>query len=419
MKKNDKKLNIDIEPALPNWFWHTVERIGSRLFCSKLFGSTSKINLINCENLEAPYLILANHAGFVDFCHVALAMGKTKTSWVASANEFEGFRAWLFEKAKVIPKKRFTKDFKLIKQIIDATRNKKICMTIYPESRFSFAGINEDIGTALGKLAKKCKVPVVVVNQKGNFLRSPQWCKHPYRDIPMICDFTQVVTKDEVLNLSAEEIQKRIEDAFAYDDYQYHLDSGYKMKSKNRAKNIHKLLYKCPHCGSEHHMDSKGIKLWCNNCNTIWEMNEYSQLICQNKEDLFTHVPDWYRYEREEVKKEVFNKTYSVTEYVRVEYHDFAKKKFIKKGYAKMIHDLDGYHFEGTLNDGTNFTFTKTPETTKSVHVEYNYKKRGEAIDIVHNNETYFVYPLNKTSNLTKYHLATEAIYQNYVKYNK
>jgi hypothetical protein len=47
-----------------------------------------------------------------------------------------------------------------------------------------------------------------------------------------------------------------------------------------------------------------------------------------------------------------------------------------------------------------------------SVHVEYNYKKRGEAIDIIHNNEIYFVYPLNKTSNLTKYHLATEEIYK-------
>ena len=43
-----------------------------------------------------------------------------------------------------------------------------------------------------------------------------------------------------------------------------------------------------------------------------------------------------------------------------------------------MIHDNDGYHFIGTLSDGTDFTFTKTPETTRSVHIEYDYKKQGE-----------------------------------------
>ena len=407
-----EKFNMDIEPATPNLFWHLVEKVGSWYFCSKLFGTGSKINRINCEDLEAPYLVLSTHASFVDFAHNTLAMKKDRSSWVASVDEFIGIRAWLFSKAKVIPKRKFTNDIQLVKKVINATKNKKICMTIYPEARFSLAGVNEDIGTALGKLAKKCKVPVVVVNQKGNFLRSPQWCKHPYRDIPVICNFTQVVTKEEVLNLSAEEIQTRIEEAFVYDDYKYHLESGYKMKCKKRAENIHKILYKCPHCGSEHHMDSKGIKLWCNNCNTIWEMNEYSQLICQNKEDIFTHVPDWYCYEREETKKEVLNNEYKVVERVRVEHLKTARKGFIFKGYANMIHDNDGYHFEGTLDDGTDFTFTKAPETTRSMHIEYDYKERGDALDIVFNNETYFVYPLNKQSNLTKYHFATEEIYK-------
>ena len=207
-------------------------------------------------------------------------------------------------------------------------------------------------------------------------------------------------------------INKKIEEAFVYDDYKWQFDNKIQIKCKKRAENIHKILYKCPHCGSEHHMDSKGIKLWCNNCNTIWEMNEYSQLICQNKEDIFTHVPDWYRYEREETKKEVLNNEYKVVERVRVEHLKTARKGFIFKGYANMIHDNDGYHFEGTLDDGTDFTFTKTPETTRSMHIEYDYKERGDALDIVFNNETYFVYPLNNQSNLTKYHFATEEIYK-------
>lgn len=411
MKKEIEKFNMDIEPNLPNHFWHFVEKTIAKFYCSKLFGTGSKINRINCENLKAPYLVLSTHASFVDFAHNVLAMKKDRSSWVASVDEFIGIRSWMFTKAAVIPKRKFTNDIQLVKKIIQATRNKKICMTIYPEARFSLAGINEDIGTALGKLVKICGVPVVVVNQKGNFLRSPQWCKHPYRDIPVICDFIQVVTKEETSTLSAEEIQTRIEEAFKYDDYKYHLESGYKMKCKKRAENIHKILYKCPHCKSEHHMASKGIKLWCNSCGAKWEMNEYSQMISENNENIFTHVPDWYNWEKEETIKEVEKNEYNVKERVRIEHLVNQKIGFKVVGEVDMIHDVNGYHFIGNLNDGTPFTFDKAPQSTRSMHIEYDYKGKGDALDIVYNDETYFAYPLNNESNLTKYHFATEAIY--------
>ena len=41
-------------------------------------------------------------------------------------------------------------------------------------------------------------------------------------------------------------------------------------------------------------------------------MDYYGQLHCINGEETFTHVPDWYRYEREETNKEVENGTYYV-----------------------------------------------------------------------------------------------------------
>ena len=105
------------------------------------------------------------------------------------------------------------------------------------------------------------------------------------------------------------------------------------------------------------------------------------------------------------------NGTYYVKERVRVEHLVNAKVGFKVLGEVDMIHDNDGYHFEGTLNDGTPFTFTKTPQTTRSVHIEYDFKERGDALDIVYNDETYFVFPLTNASSLTKYNFSTEAIY--------
>ena len=45
-------------------------------------------------------------------------------------------------------------------------------------------------------------------------------------------------------------------------------------------------------------------------------------------------------------------------------------------------------------------------------HIEYDYKKRGDAIDIATEDDTFFVYPLNNSNVLTKLHFATEAIYR-------
>ena len=46
-----------------------------------------------------------------------------------------------------------------------------------------------------------------------------------------------------------------------------------------------------------------------------------------------------------------------------------------------------------------------------SCHIEYDYKKRGDAIDLATTDDTYFVFPLNSENMLTKLHLATEALY--------
>ena len=95
--------------------------------------------------------------------------------------------------------------------------------------------------------------------------------------------------------------------------------------------------------------------------------------------------------------------------------YNFPAVKGIQAGREYFISMVQVYCIAHNRYD---FTFTKTPETTRSVHIEYDYKKRGDALDIVYNNETYFVFPLDNQSNLTKYHFATEEIYKKAVSEN-
>ena len=77
-----------------------------------------------------------------------------------------------------------------------------------------------------------------------------------------------------------------------------------------------------------------------------------------------------------------------------------------------MRQDDQGIHIVGKLDDGSDFDLFKPANTTASLHIEYNYKKRGDAIDIATMEETYFVYPLNNPNVLTKLHFATEALFK-------
>lgn len=374
------------------------------------FAGGYKVNKENCEDLKPPYLILCNHASFVDFPMVVKAIFPRRCGWVISIEEFIG-KEWLLRGIGGIYKRKFTSDLSVVKHILTVLTRHKLSCAIYPEARFALCGINEQIDNALGKLAKAAKCPVVTFIQQGNFLRSPQWNKHPYRKVPIQGTFKQIVSKEEVMTLSAEEIQARIEKEFVYDDYAWQRDNKIAIKSKYRAHNLHKVLYQCPVCKKEFVTDSFETKIWCNHCKASWEMDVYGQLHRENGEDVFTHVPDWYNWERENVRREVREGRYYFEDTARLERLVNCRIGFENIGDVKLVQDYNGITMSGTLSDGTNFEFNRTVASMRSLHIEYNFKKRGDAIDLATLKDTYFVFPKTSHNVLTKLHFATEELH--------
>ena len=363
----------------------------------------------NFKSYKEPSLILCNHASMIDMANVVGSMFPYRVCWVASIEEFNG-RNWLFRRLGVFPKRKFTTDLIVIKRTAELIRKRNMSVCIYPEARFSLAGINEDISKALGKLAKLCKCRVIVIKQKGNFVMSPQWNKHPYRGNKVYVEATEIFSAKDAETMTADALQQKIEESFVYNDYKWANENKIRIKCKKRAQNIHKILYKCPTCNKEGKTNSKGIHIWCENCNSKWEMDEYSELHCLTGENKFKLPSDWYLWEKQECINEVNNGTYKFEDDVRIEKLINSKVKFKQIGTIHMTHDVHGYKLEGTLDDGTPFNLIKAPLSTRSVHIEYNYKGRGDALDIATLEDTWWVYPVNPCC-LTKFNFATEAIY--------
>lgn len=415
--KEEKRFDMFKQPGKPKWYLVALERFLTFFWLTyeKIFKGF-KLDKSETKNLKGPVFCLSNHASMIDFPISVAALTPNKTTWVAAIEEYDG-REWLFRKMGMIPKRKFTHGTVTAKHIIRAVTKNKQTVTIYPEARFIVGGIGEQLDGGLGKMVKIMGVPVVRLRIENNFLRSPQWCKHPYRDIPVYAKTSVLVSAEETKTLTAEEIQKRIEESFVYDQYKFQYDNKLLMKSKNRAKNIHKILYKCPHCKTEFETDSDGTKIWCKKCGHTWEMDGYSRLHAVEGETYFEHVPDWYLWERAEVRREIEQGTYRFEDAVRVMHH-INTKTLRYEGTVRCVHDASGFTFKGTLDNGEQFEMTKSVASMYSLHIDYDFRKSGNAFDIATDHETYFMYPVTNQNPLTKLQFAVEELYNFYIREN-
>lgn len=412
MKNLGKRFDMYRKPVKPRWYLKIVEFIAAPFYLLFNKGHVKVDKAV--KKIKGPYLILATHASFMDFPQIVCGLMPRTTGWVMSVEEFRRGN-FLMGGIGGMPKRKFTHDIVTAKHIMYYIKKLKHTCTIFPEARFEFAGVNERLDGALGKLCKVLGVPLVMCMSNGNFLNSPQWSKHPYRKIRQEAHIYQLCSAEEIKNLPAEEIQQRIEKAFEKDEYKWQVEKGYHIKCKERAKGLHKLLYKCPVCGKEFKTDSAGIHIWCNECGSKWEMDTLSRLKGVNTDKGFSHVPDWYRWEREQVKREVESGAYHFEDDIRIEDYYNNKTSCIEVGFGHVVHDKNGFTITGEV-DGKPFELNKPASSMYSVHVEYDFLGRGDAFDIATDKTTYFMYLKNAYNYLTKMHLAQEAIYDFYGK---
>lgn len=412
MKKQPKRFDMYRKPNKPRFYLKLVEYLVAPFYM--LFSNAHVKTDKAVKELKGPYLILSTHASFIDFPMVVTGIMPRTTGWVMSVEEFRR-GDWLMYGIGGMPKRKFTHDIVTAKHILRYLKTQKHTCTLYPEARFEFAGINERLDEALGKMCKHANVPVVMCMANGNFLNSPQWCKHPYRNIRQEAHLYVLLTPEEMKNMTADEVQAKIEKAFEKDEYKWQVEKNYHIKCKQRAKGLHRILYKCPACNTEFKTKSEGIYLWCEACGAKWEMDTLSRLKGMNTDKGFSHIPDWYRWEREEVRKEVRNGSYRFEDDVRVEDYYSTPVGFVNVGDAHVVHDENGFTFNGTVN-GKPFTLNKPISSMYSVHVEYDFLNRGDAFDIATDETTYFMFLKTAENYLTKMHFAQEELYDYHVK---
>ena len=404
--KNKKRYKVKYPIRQPRFITFLIWILSKIL----LIGKKYRIEKVNMEGLKPPYMLLSNHQYFIDFEITAVATYPHRINNVVSIDGFYR-RPWLLELIGAICTRKFTMDLHLVRSIRKVTkRGDVLCM--YPEARYSPCGVQSYIPDALGLLIKRNRVPVVTVVHHGNYLHTPFWNYRKKRKVPHHTVLTQLLTVEQIDAMTPEEIMVALRKALTYDEYKYQKENGILIKEPYRAEGLHKVLYQCPHCMTESQMDSKGAELFCKSCGKTWFMEEDGSLTAKEGETEFSHIPDWFAWEREQVQKQVEAGTYVFEDEVDV-YSLPRCWKFEHLGKGKLLHHPEtGFVLEGEYN-GETYRIQRTPMQTNSLHIEYDYCyiKPFDCVDISTENDSFYCYP-TKPNVVTKLAFATEILYQ-------
>ena len=369
-----------------------------------------KIDKIDMKGLKPPYVLLCNHTSFMDFKVMTAAIFPYRANYVVAIDGFIG-REMLLRKVGCICKRKFTNDIGLIRHINHVVNVNKDIIVLHPEARYSLAGTNAILPQSLGKLIKFLNVPVVALNMHGNYLNSPCW-NLKERGNRIEAQMTQIITKSQIKTLTHDQINDCINKALIYDDFAWQKENNIIIKYENNAKGLHKVLYQCPSCMTESQMDSDKDRIWCRHCNKVWIMSELGELKAEKGITEFTHIPDWYEFERKQVRTQIEEKVYEFSDDVLVDSLPNAEG-YIRLGTAKLSHNMNGFRLEGNF-DGKSFTLNKEPLSMYSCHIEYDYLNNGDCIDLSTLDDTYYIYPQGKLFSVTKISLATEELFKFY-----
>ena len=224
----------------------------------------------------------------------------------------------------------------------------------------------------------------------------------------------QIITLEEISILTTEEINQRINRSFRYDDFAWQRENKVPVMFKDRAKGLHKVLYKCPACGTEYKTESDRDELWCGHCGKKWKMSIYGELEATDGINIFSHIPDWYEWEREQVRKEVEDGNYNL-ECETIVRSLPNSKGFINIGDATLVHNMDGFELKGSF-DGADYSLNLPSKSLYSVHIEYNYGRyKRDAVELNTLHDSIWIFPKGEDFSVTKISLATEELF-NYMK---
>ena len=424
MKISVKNLPYEQVMALPrpkrrrpkkiSFFWRGLIRV---LTCFGMAGTkfTYETERLELLGKKEPCLILMNHSCFLDMQIAHRILFPRHFSIIATFDSFVGLGGlmnWVIRQIGGIPTQKFVTDLSLISDMQYCFKELKTSVLMYPEAGYSFDGTCTPLPRKMGIMLKKLDVPVVMIESFGAFSRNPLYNELQVRKgVKVSAKAKLLYTREEIREKSVQELSDGLDEAFSFDQFKWQKEKGVEIHEDFRADGLNRILYKCPHCGTEGKMEGRGIHLTCHSCGKKWELTPLGEMKALEGETEYTHIPDWYRWEREQVRQEILEGKYRLEADVDIGMLVDTRHLYMV-GEGHLTHDAEnGFTLTGC---GGKLNYTQKPRACYSVNADYYWYELGDIISIGNSEGLYYCFPRNAGDFVAKTRFAAEEMYKLY-----
>lgn len=397
-------------PKKPGIFFRSLIRVLSQagLAGTDFTYTTERMELIGKNE---PCLILMNHSCFLDLQIVSKVFYPKPYCIVCTSDGFVGMGGMmekLMRSIGCIPTRKFVTDLRLVQDIQYALKKLNASVLMYPEASYSFDGTATPLPRKMGVLLKKFDVPVVMITTTGAFSRNPLYNELQVRkSVPVSAKVECLFTREEIRELSVGALSDRLDEAFAFDHFRWQKETGTQIHDDFRADGLHRILYKCAACGAEGETEGRGTTLTCRRCGKVYTLTPLGELEAESGETEFRHIPDWYAWERQQVRQEIEEGRYlldtDVDIAVMMDYN-----AIYQVGEGHLRHDSSGFTLTGC---GGRLNYSQKPQTCYGLYADYYWYEIGDMVCIGNNEQLYYCFPKGNCP-VAKTRLAAEEMYK-------
>ena len=367
---------------------------------------------------DEPCLVLMNHSSFIDLKIAARLLVTRPFHVICTSDGFVGKR-WMMRLIGCIPTRKFMMDVTLVRDMVYVVRELKSSILMFPEASYSFDGTQTPLPDSLGKCLKLLKVPVVMIRTNGAFARDPLYNNLQLRKVRVSAEVEYLLSPEEIAEKSPQELNDILQEKFTFDYFRWQQENKVRVKEPFRADGLNRMLYKCPRCGTEGQMLGQGTRICCQHCGKAYELTEYGYLQAEDageteiygahrREGEFTHIPDWYRWERECVRQELAEGKYRLEVPVMI-YMMVNTDCIYQVGEGTLFHSGEGFRLTGC--DG-KLDYRQEPTASYSLYSDFYWYEIGDVICIGDARVQYYCFPQNCGDIVAKTRLAAEELYK-------
>ena len=393
-------------PVKPAWIFRFLLKL---LSLPDMWATKFTCREIGMEKLgeREPCLILMNHSSFIDLKIAATVLYPRPFNIVCTSDGFVG-KSRLMRAIGCIPTKKFVTDMVLVRDMLHALKKLGSSVLLFPEASYSFDGTATPLPDSMGKCLKLLDVPVVMIRTYGAFARDPLYNNLKLRRVKVSADMEYLLSPEDIRARSAAELNGILQQKFSFDNFLWQQENHIRIGEAFRADCLNRVLYKCPHCGAEGKMLGEGSRISCRGCGKAYGLTEYGFLEAEEGETEFSHIPDWYRWERECVREELQEGTYRLD--VAVDICMMVDTRGIYRvGTGRLCHTKDGFHLTGCKG---RLDYVQKPTVSYSLYSDYYWYEVGDVICIGSGDALYYCFPREGGDVVAKTRLAAEELYK-------